>query len=416
MTGYNVSKLANGIHVLSENIPHIKSFSLGFWINTGSKNENPRTNGISHFIEHMMFKGTYKRSASKLSNEIEALGGYLNAFTSKEHTCFYGRGLSQNINKTFEVIADMLLNSRFRETDISKEVGVVIDELHDIEDSPEELVFEKLETNIYKGNTLEYPIIGTEKNILCFDRSMILEYIEKYYRNSNLFIVVSGNVKHYEILKLADTYFNARPAKRRLAEKKIKLQPSKDIIINKEVQQVHAVIGKPVAGYSSDLRAKINLLSHILGEGSSSRLFQTLREKNGITYQINSFLNSFYNSSTFGVYFSTNPKNYKRAISLVYNELQKINKKPITKKEFERAKAYIKGNIIMGLENTTNRMLRMAQSFIYFNRIKTIEETIDELDSVKLDELLELSYTLFDPDTFVKTIISPEDMAISLIQ
>jgi predicted Zn-dependent peptidase len=413
VNGYNVSRLANGIHVLSENIPHIKSFSLGFWVNTGSKNENSSNNGISHFIEHMMFKGTQKRSAQKLSDEIESLGGYLNAFTSKEHTCYYGRGLSQYIGKTFEVISDMILNSRFRENDIAKEIGVVIDELYDIEDSPEELVFEKLESNIYKGNTLQFPIIGTEKNILSFNREIILNYIDKYYRNSNLFIVVSGNVKHYEILKLADTYFNSRPAKRKIVDKKINLKSSVDQLINKDVQQVHAVIGKPVVGYNSEQRAAINVLSHILGEGSSSRLFQTLREKNGITYQINSFLNSFYNSSTFGVYFSTNPKNYKKAIDLVFKELEKFDKKPITKKEFERARSYIKGNVIMGLENTTNRMLRMAQSFIYFNRIKTIEETINELDSISLDEIIFLSKKLFNSENFIKTVIAPNDIRLN---
>jgi predicted Zn-dependent peptidase len=413
VNGYNVSRLANGIHVLSENIPHIKSFSLGFWVNTGSKNENSSNNGISHFIEHMMFKGTQKRSAQKLSDEIESLGGYLNAFTSKEHTCYYGRGLSQYIGKTFEVISDMILNSRFRENDIAKEIGVVIDELYDIEDSPEELVFEKLESNIYKGNTLQFPIIGTEKNILSFNREIILNYIDKYYRNSNLFIVVSGNVKHYEILKLADTYFNSRPAKRKIVDKKINLKSSVDQLINKDVQQVHAVIGKPVVGYNSEQRAAINVLSHILGEGSSSRLFQTLREKNGITYQINSFLNSFYNSSTFGVYFSTNPKNYKKAIDLVFKELEKFDKKPITKKEFERARSYIKGNVIMGLENTTNRMLRMAQSFIYFNRIKTIEETINELDSISLDEIIFLSKDLFNSENFIKTVIAPNDIRLN---
>jgi predicted Zn-dependent peptidase len=413
VNGYNVSRLANGIHVLSENIPHIKSFSLGFWVNTGSKNENSSNNGISHFIEHMMFKGTQKRSAQKLSDEIESLGGYLNAFTSKEHTCYYGRGLSQYIGKTFEVISDMILNSRFRENDIAKEIGVVIDELYDIEDSPEELVFEKLESNIYKGNTLQFPIIGTEKNILSFNREIILNYIDKYYRNSNLFIVVSGNVKYYEILKLADTYFNSRPAKRKIVDKKINLKSSVDQLINKDVQQVHAVIGKPVVGYNSEQRAAINVLSHILGEGSSSRLFQTLREKNGITYQINSFLNSFYNSSTFGVYFSTNPKNYKKAIDLVFKELEKFDKKPITKKEFERARSYIKGNVIMGLENTTNRMLRMAQSFIYFNRIKTIEETINELDSISLDEIIFLSKDLFNSENFIKTVIAPNDIRLN---
>ncbi|MBN1301738.1 MAG: insulinase family protein [Melioribacteraceae bacterium] len=410
LNGFRITKLSNGIHVLSENISYVKSFSLGFWFDTGSKNESVKNNGISHFIEHMLFKGTSRRSAAKLSDEIESLGGYLNAFTSKEHTCYYGRGLSQYIGKTFEVISDMVLNSQFKAKDIRNEQGVIIDELYDINDSPEELIFDKFESNIYSGNFLQHPIIGTEENINSFDKSMILEYIEKNYTNKNLYIAASGLVNHDQIVNLADKYFGRRKTGESHKTKSLRLRKSNDLVVNKEVQQIHAIIGKPVDGYNSKKRVAINILSHILGEGSSSRLFQTLREKNGITYQINTFLNSFYNVSSFGIYFSTNPRNFNKAMNLVYAELEKFKKRPISKKEFSRARAYVKGNIILGMENTTNRMMRMAQSFIYFNRIKTLEETVAEIDKLDQAELEQLAVEIFNPDSFVRTIISPEDL------
>jgi predicted Zn-dependent peptidase len=207
---------------------------------------------------------------------------------------------------------------------------------------------------------------------------------------------------------MAEKYFGSLNSLKRNRERKFAVKSAEDLYFSKEVQQVHAIFGKPVAGYKENNRSAMNILSHILGDGSSSRLFQSLRERNGITYQVNSFLNSFYDISTFGIYFSTNPKNYSKAQKLVFAELEKFVKRPITQKEVDRAKAYIKGNILMGLENTTNRMLRMAQSFIYFNRIKSIEETIMEIDSLTLEQLHSLSCELFIPETFIKTIISPD--------
>jgi predicted Zn-dependent peptidase len=413
LNGYNITKLTNGINVLTENIPYVRSFSLGFWFNTGSKNETAKNNGISHFIEHMLFKGTKKRSARRIADEIESLGGYLNAFTSKEHTCYYGRGLSQYIGKTFEVLADMILDSQLKSKDIKNEAGVVIDELHDIEDSPEELIFDKFESNIYRGNSLHYPIIGTEKNILEFDKKAIEEYLNKFYTNNNFFIVASGCVSHDEIVKMAEKYFGSRKSELKQTTKKFKPTTAEDQNFRKEVQQIHAIIGKSVYGYKNKKRQAISILSHILGDGSSSRLFQALREKNGITYQINTFLNSFYDVSTFGVYFSTNPKNYNKALNLVNIELQKFYDKPFTKKELQRAKAYVKGNILLGLENTSNRMMRMAQSFIYFNKVRTIEETISDIDNLDMNFLVELTHELFEPGTLIKTTISPEKFQIS---
>ncbi len=214
---YNVTKLSNGIRIASEKIEHVNSFSLGFWFNVGSRDETKDTNGISHLIEHMFFKGTKKRSASRISKDIESLGGYLNAFTSKEHTCFYGRGMTKNIEKTFSVLSDMIQDSLFLPKELAKESKVVIDELYDIEDSPEELIFDKFETNIFAGNKLEFPIIGTEENISKFKQNDLLNYINEHYSINNFYIIASGNIDHEQLIKLTNKYiYKLKSGKRKI--------------------------------------------------------------------------------------------------------------------------------------------------------------------------------------------------------
>jgi len=403
---YKLTTLDNGIRIVTEQLPHVNSFSLGFWFNTGSRNENSKNNGISHFTEHMLFKGTKRRTSKKLSDEVESLGGYLNAFTSKEHTCYYGRGLGQHLPKVFDVLSDMVQNSVFKESEIKKEAGVIVDELYDIEDTPEELIFDKFESSLYKGNSLQYPIIGTEKNILSFSHDDLIIYTERFYTTNNMVISASGDVNHEEIVRLVQSKeYNSRKT-RTVKKKKVNLKKADDLIFQKEIQQAHVIIGRSTIGYNDDNRIKVNILSHILGEGSSSRLFNTLREKNGITYQINSFLNSFYDISSFGVYFSTGEKSLQKATDLVYKEFDKIIQNGINKREFNRAKEYLKGQLLMHLESTSNRMIRMAQSLFYYNKIRFIQQSIDNIDAVTLDEIIDLSKTLLNLEKFSKVIIS----------
>lgn len=408
MNGFNVTKLDNGLTVVTENLPYVRSFSLGIWFNTGSKNETASNNGISHFIEHMLFKGTKNRTARKIADEIESLGGYLNAFTSKEHTCFYGRGLEQHLTKTFDVLADMILNSTFKEKDIKREAGVILDELYDIEDSPEELIFDKFENSIYKGNSLHYPIIGTAANIASFTRGDIIDYMTNFYSPDNMYVVASGAVEHERIVNLSNKYFASLQKVKTKKRKKLKLQSASNQFINKEVQQTHVILGRPTIGLNHPKRIAVSLLSNILGEGSSSRLFQALRERNGITYQINSFLNSFFDVSSFGIYFSTNAKFVLKAVGIIEKELNKLRAKPVSKNELKRTKEFIKGNVIMSLESTTNRMVRMAQSMIYHNRIKSVEETIKEIDLLNTEEIHSLAKDILNPKKFTKVIISPD--------
>lgn len=412
MKKIRVTELPNGIRIVTEKIDSVKSFSLGFWFDVGSRDEDENNNGISHFLEHMFFKGTKKRSPKQIAEDVESLGGYLNAFTSKEHTCFYGRGLDVHIEKIFEVLSDMVQNSVFKPSEIIKEAGVVIDELNDIEDSPEELIFDKFETNIFPDDPLGYTIIGTEKNLKNFRQKDLFRYINERYKFNNFMVAASGKVDHDEIVKFTKKYikynFGLSDYKRNICTGSV----NDDLYVYKNIQQAHIIMGRTAPGYKDKMRTKVSVLSHILGEGSSSRLFQTVREKNGIAYQINSFLNSFYDVSTLGVYFSTNEKSAHKAESLVLNEFRKLKGKKISDEELERAKNFLKGNIIMSLENTTNRMIRNAQSLIYYNKVKTVEETIKEIEAVTREEILELANQFLDNNTYKKVVISSKNLLL----
>lgn len=413
MSNNRITKLPNGIKIITEHIPYVKSFSLGFWFNSGARDETVDNNGISHFIEHMVFKGTKKRSAKRISEEIESVGGYLNAFTSKEHTCFYGRGLAQNIGKTFNVVSDMVLNPLLRDKDIVKEASVVLDELNDINDNPEELIFDKFEELIFNGSSLGLPIIGTERNITRFNSELLHKFHQEKFLTGELLVVASGLVNHDEIVKLTENIFvdnfKYSPQTRKTSEENF----ASNLIIEKEIQQVHCIIGRKTYGFDNPQRFPLVLLSNALGEGSSSRLFQAVREKRGITYQINSFLNSFSDASAFGVYFSTNEKHVDKVVSIIAKEFQKFRDVKISERELKRVKEYVKGGLILSLENTTNRMIRIAHSFLYFDKFIPIEEIIQRIDAISPEQISEIANEVLDSSLFSKVLIKSNNKKLN---
>lgn len=415
MSEIRKSVLSNGIKIITETLPESKSFSLGFWFEVGSRFENSKNNGITHFIEHMFFKGTKNRSAKRIVTEIESSGGYLNAFTSKEHTCYYSRGLAEHFNTSFEVLSDMILNSLFRQSDIEKEAGVIIDELRDLEDNPEELIFDRFEELVFDGTSLGYSVIGMENNIRKFKHSDFINYIYQRYAYDKMLIVTSGAVKHDEVLKYAEKYFNKSLKKSYHTHKYFNNHFPKPTTknINKEIQQVHTILGTRSYGFKSKKRIHIALLSQILGEGSSSRLFQSLRERNGITYQIHSFLNSYLDVSVFGIYFSTNERMINKALKLVEHELLKIRSIKVSDKELDKAKESLKGQIILSMENTSNRMIRIAQSELYFNKVKTIDDIIKEIDLVTSSDVSNAANEFLDPKMLFRLYIKPATLKLN---
>ncbi len=411
MEKYSITKLSNGTTIISEFVPYVKSFSLGFWFNVGTRDENPKNNGISHFIEHMLFKGTKKRSARRISEEIESYGGYLNAFTSKEHTCYYSRGLTKNLNRTFNILSDMIQNPLFRESHIKKEAGVVIDELRDVYDNPEELIFDKFEEIIFSGNPLSYPVIGTEGNIRKFNSGELQKYHQNKYNTGNLLISASGAVKHNDLVNLAERYIRKRKPETKQSREKFYHKKVNDLVVEKDFQQIHSIIGRSTIGFKNKKRIQVKILSTMLGEGSSSRLFQAVREKLGITYQINSFLNSYQDVSAFGVYFSTNGKQAERGMNIVVKEFLKMKEKKVTEKELNRVKEYIKGGMLLSLESTTNRMIRIANSFLNFNRVVSLDDFLKKIDSVTVDDISSCANELLDEKKLSKVILTSNNAA-----
>lgn len=408
MDNYYLTTLPNGTKIISEFIPHVKSFTLGFWFNVGARDESLRNNGISHFIEHMLFKGTKKRTAKMIAEEIESYGGYLNAFTSKEHTCYYSKGLSDNLGRTFSVLSDLIQNPLFKENHIRKEVGVVIDELKDIDDNPEELLFDRFEEIIFSGNRLSYPIIGRETNIKNFNSEELFNYHGSNYNTDGLLIVASGNVKHDELIKLTEKYITERESRSRKGRDKFNIKKVEDAFIEKDVQQVHTIIGRATYGYNDKRRVPVRFLSALLGEGSSSRLFLAVREKLGITYQINSFLNSYYDTSAFGVYFSTNQNQYARVIEIIYKEFKKLKDVPISERELKKVKEYLKGGIILSLESTTNRMMRIANSILYYDKVLSVEDYISKIEKITSEDVQKTANELLKDSKLIKVILKSE--------
>ncbi len=405
MEKYDYLQFPNGLKIVTERLPGAASFAIGFWFNVGTRNEE-NINGIAHFVEHMIFKGTGNRNAKRITTEIESLGGYLNAFTTKEYTCFYAHGINGNFDKTFEVLVDIVKNPAFRTEDIEKEKGVVYDEISDTQDSPEDLIYDEFESLIFKGNRLAFPILGTKDSVKSLRRKNLFDFINKFYGAGNLIISVVGDIPIEKIKGSVEKY---------LRDFRNSGLPQKDLFggsisqkfhIRKDIKQSHLILGKPVDGYSSKKRIVARLLSILLGEGSGSKLFQTLREENGIAYQINSFINSYFETSAFGIYLSTNEKKFPLALELIYKEIESLKNNGLKADELKRAKEYLKGSYILSSESLTNRMQRLAHSLSYYGRVKTIEEIVSEIDSISPQDILEFSRKSLNLEDFSTVVIS----------
>jgi predicted Zn-dependent peptidase len=356
----------------------------------------------------MLFKGTKKRSAKMIAEEIESYGGYLNAFTSKEHTCYYSKGLSENLGRTFNVLSDLIQNPLFRENHIKKEAGVVIDELKDIDDNPEELLYDKFEEIIFNGSKLSFPVIGREKNIRNFKSNDLFNFHSTNYNTDGLLIVASGNLKHDELIKLTEKYITEGNSKRKRNRDQFQNKKVEDALIEKDVQQVHTIIGRATYGYNDKRRIPVRFLSALLGEGSSSRLFLAVREKLGITYQINSFLNSYNDTSAFGVYFSTNQNQYAKVIDIIYKEFKKLKDIPISEKELKKVKEYLKGGVLLSLESTTNRMMRIANSILYYDKVFSVEDYISKIEKITVEDVQKTANELLSESKLIKVILKSD--------
>jgi predicted Zn-dependent peptidase len=410
-TRYQKTTLDNGIRVVTESFPHVRSISVGVWANIGSRDESEQQNGISHFLEHMVFKGTKNRSMREIAQSLESLGGYLNAFTTKEQTCFYARVLDTHLPQAMDVVADLLLNPTFDRRELDKERLVVIEELKNAEDDPEDIIHDYYEKALFPNHSLGFPIIGTEANLRRFSQEDLRNHLGSHYLPSRMVVAAAGNVDHAQLVKLSERYFK-RLHLNGVNHRRAPGPTGHSAPIVREyprpIKQSHVCLG--TIGYSVKHRDRypLVLLNTLLGEGMSSRLHQTIREKYGYAYQVYSFVNLLSDSGVFGAYIGTDKKNLGSAIDLLKGELEKLKTKPVSAAELARTKAQIKGGMMLGLENMSSRMMRLGSSELYFEKYQTLDSVTRHVDAVTPEALRRVANDVFDPDTFTTVIIRPD--------
>ncbi len=389
--------LDNGLRLVYEKIPYVRSVSVGVWVGTGSRNENPDNNGISHFIEHMLFKGTNNRSAKQIAECIDAIGGQINAFTGKECTCYYTKTLDTHLNVSLELLSDMLFNSKFASNDIKVEKKVVVEEIGMYEDTPEELVHDIFSEMVWSGNSLGFPILGTQDCIDRFNKKMIEQYMADNYTPYNTVVSVAGNFDEDKLLESVKTYFGKWKSEKAYEQKYLPAEYRTDKIIReKDTEQVHLCMGFKGVEHGDDRVYSLLALNNIFGGGMSSRLFQKIREEKGLVYSIYSYPSTYKTAGLFMIYAGMNPEYLQTVIDLTKKEIDVLVKKGITKDELAKSKEQLKGNYILGLESTNSRMNSIGKAELLLGRINTPEEVLEKMDRITMENVREIIDLVFN--------------------
>ena len=388
---YDMITLFNGLRVVVEKIDYVNSVSVGLWIENGSRNEDKSNNGISHFIEHMFFKGTKNRSAKELAEVIEDVGGQLNAFTGKEATCYYIKLLDTHLELSLEVLADMLFNSNFSEEDIEREKGVVTEEINMSEDTPDDVVNELHSKVMWGEDSLSLPILGTEETVKSFTRDQIVSYVQSYYIPENSVISICGNVNVGDVEKLIETYFGQwKSPTKKITQYSSPEMLNGSLFKSKNIEQLHISLGIKGISIGKDEIYPLLLLNNVLGGGVSSLLFQKVREEYGLCYTIYSYISSFKNTGAINIYTGLNPNYAADALKLISGELEKFIVTGIKDDKLFKAKEQIKGNYILGLESTSSRMFSNGKSALFLNKINKPDEVLRKIDNISKDKLNEV--------------------------
>ncbi|HYH03398.1 MAG TPA: pitrilysin family protein [Bacillota bacterium] len=404
---YQTKTLANGLRIVCETIPHVHSVSMGIWVGTGSRYENFYYNGISHFVEHMLFKGTQRRTAKQIAEEIDAVGGQLNAFTTKEYTCYYAKLLSQHYQFGIDLLSDMVLNSVFDTREIDKEKSVVVEEINSYEDTPDELIHDLFVSNLLKNHPLGWNILGTEETISRIDRSVIQDFLRHHYTPDNTVFAVAGNIQLDQIVPEIEARFAAMEGKTDNQTHVLpRLEPGR-FEKNKDTEQVHICIGTRGFARKNPRKYPVFVLDSILGGSVSSRLFQRLREECGLVYVTGSSHSSYRDTGIFSIYAGTSMKNYELVSALIREEMNKLKDETVDQLELTRAKEQIKGNLLLGLESTSNRMSRLAKMELFQDPLITPEDTVAKIDAVTSEAVLEVARELFQEENIVTSAIGP---------
>jgi len=406
---YQSTVLKNGIRVVSENIPHIRSFSIGMWITSGSRHEDSDENGISHFIEHLVFKGTKSRTAHDIAKEIDSVGGILNGFTEREYTCFHAKVLDQHWPLAIELLSDIFLNSIFDLNEIARERNVVLQEIKMVEDTPDDYIHDLFNQVFWEGYSLGYPILGENERVSSFDREIICRYFDDHYRANHLVISVAGSFDYEKVIQWIEHTFGGLQERVKVGERKSP-EPNPTVrVFPRDLEQVHLCLGTKGISQTHPMRYAGHILNTLLGRGMSSYLFQEIREKRGLAYSIYSYRPAYFDVGQLVVYAGTGKGSLKEVIRLILDQFDRLRKERVRGEELKRTQEQLKGNLLLSLESSDSWMTRLAQNEIYFGEYIPVEEVIQGIEGVTSEEVNQLAQDLFREESFCLTVLGPID-------
>jgi predicted Zn-dependent peptidase len=410
MQGVQKDVFPNGLIVLTETMPAVRSVSIGIWLRSGSRHESESENGITHFLEHMVFKGTKNRSAEEIARSADSIGGHLDAFTAKEYTNFSIKVLDEHVGRAFDVLSDLVKNPLLRREDIAKESQVIREEIKMVEDTPDDLVHEIFTQSYWRGHALGRPILGTRGTVSHFDRKRLTGYFRRHYAPNNMLISAAGHVEHAQVVDLAGKEFGNVPAGPELSYGPTPVpHPEVSHRRKKNLEQAHVLVGTPAYPQGHEKRFACYLLSTMLGGGMSSRLFQNIRERRGLVYSVFSGLNTFRDVGCLNVYAGTAPANARTVIELILAELRRMKTTPPPVEELQRAKDYLKGSLLLSLESTMSRMSNLARQDMYYGRQISLDEIAQYVDAVTVDDIVTVANELFTTGKIALTILGPSN-------
>ena len=400
--------LDNGLLVLTESIPHVRSVSMGVWINSGARDETPELNGMSHFVEHMVFKGTTTRSAQQIAREVDTIGGNLDAFTGKETVCFNIKVLDENVTPALDVLADLVLNPTFTPIDLEREQGVILEEIKMDEDNPDYLVHEVFTQNFWKNDPLGRPILGTAKTVSSFNQQSVFDFYASRFTPGNMVFSAAGHLDHDAfVAQVAQQFASLSSSSGTVFAKQDAAPANPHITLKRKrsLEQVQVCLGVPAPRVNDEGRYGVYLLNTMLGGGMSSRLFQTIREDAGLAYSIYSEMNPFRDTGSLCVYAGTSIDKTAQLLRLTLDELRRLKEEAVSEAELKRAKDQLKSNIVLGLESSSSRMSNLARQQMYFGRFFGVDEITREIEAVTPADVLRIAQELFRPEAMALTLL-----------
>ena len=390
-----LTQLSNGIPLLSERMPHVRSVAFGVWIDSGSRHETPADSGISHFLEHMLFKGTHSRSAEQIAREVDSIGGHLDAFTGKELVGYTIKVLDEHLPKALDVISDLVLHPLFQPEDVDKEKGVILEELKMELDNPEYLIHEAFMEDFWRGHPLGAPIIGTRANIKSFSPERVAAYHQRVYAPGRIVLTAAGNMQHGALRRLAEKYFGSLAAGSPLAKQSKPRAETPFLMQKKRLQQVQLCMGVPAMPVADPRRYTAYVMNTLLGGGMSSRLFQNIRERQGLAYSVYSELSLYQDTGCLAIYAGVAKDATRKVVDSILSELTSVMRDGVPDEELRRAKDHMKGSLMLSLESTTSRMSNLARQHLFHGRIISFDEMLREIEKVTARDVKALAKQLF---------------------